>query len=108
MSIPLHIDSSPLGDASITRRLSSEFVQNWKQANPAKSLARDLPKTKFTGIDAQWIVQPYLCTIFGFMGVADTNFHSAGRAAAINFGKIDRQNFLQPHIDSIRAQFQSA
>jgi FMN-dependent NADH-azoreductase len=58
--------------------------------------------------DAQWIVQPYLGTVFGFMGVTDTNFHSAGGAAAINFGKIDHQTFLQPHIDSIRARFQSA
>ncbi len=205
----LQIDSSPMGDASITRRLSSEFAQNWKEANPkGEVITRDLATTKFTGIDAQWIasvysppdsltpaqrallalsdslidelqradewvigvpmhnfsvpsvfklwldqvvragktfsyiggspvgllknkkahfvigsggvydpgspaasfdfVQPYLRTIFGFIGVTDTNFHSAGGAAAINYGKIDRQAFLQPHIDSIRAHFQPA
>jgi len=53
-------------------------------------------------------VQPYLRTIFGFMGITDTSFHTAGGTAAINVGKIDRQTFLQPHIDSIRAQFQPA
>ena len=42
------------------------------------------------------------------MGVTDVNFHRAGGASAINAGKTDRQTFLQPHIDSIRAQFQPA
>jgi FMN-dependent NADH-azoreductase len=207
MSTLLRIDSSPLADASITRRLSNEFVQHWQRANPTgEIIVRDLTKTKFTGIDGQWIgaiyspadsltppqrellalsdalideleradeivvgvpmhnftvptvlrlwldqvvrvrktfsyadglpagllknkkahfitasggvydqgtamasfdfVQPYLRTIFGFMGVTDTDFHNAGGTAALNFGKIDRQSFLQPHIDSIRAQFQ--
>jgi FMN-dependent NADH-azoreductase len=209
MSTLLRIDSSPLGDASITRRLSTEFVQNWKQANPnGEVITRDLTQNRIPGIDAQWIgaiytppdalteaqrellalsdtliaelkqadewvlgvpmhnfsvatvfklwldhivragktfgyvngvrvgllenkkahfilasggvydpgsptapfdfVQPYLRTIFGFMGVTDASFRSAGGAAAIHFGKIDRQTFLQPHIDSIRAQFQPA
>ena len=53
-------------------------------------------------------VQPYLRTIFGFMGVADMSFHNAGGVAAIRLGKMDRQTFLQPHIDSIRAQAQPA
>ncbi|MDQ1470176.1 MAG: FMN-dependent NADH-azoreductase [Bryobacterales bacterium] len=53
-------------------------------------------------------VHPYLRTIFGFMGVTDATFHSAGGAAVLNFGKIDREAFLQPHIDSIRAYFQQA
>ena len=39
----LHIDSSPLGEASVSRALSREFVQNWKAANPgAKIVTRDL------------------------------------------------------------------
>jgi len=60
MSTLLHIDSSPLGDASITRSLSSEFVQNWKEASPrGEIVTRDLTKTKFTGIDAQWIGAAY-------------------------------------------------
>jgi FMN-dependent NADH-azoreductase len=196
-------------EASITRNLSSEFVQRWKQTHPkGEVITRDLTATQFAGIDAQWIgavyspldsltrvqrellalsdtliselqradewvlgvpmhnfsvptvfklwldqvvragktfsyinglpvgllkdkkvhfmlasggvydpgspaasfdfVQPYLRAIFGFMGVTDVNFHRAGGAAAINAGKTDRQTFLQPHIDSIRAQFQAA
>jgi FMN-dependent NADH-azoreductase len=209
MSTLLHIDSSPLAEASITRNLSSEFVQPWKQAHPnGEVITRDLTATHFAGIDAQWIgavytppdsrtpmqrenlalsdtliseleradewvlgvpmhnfsvptvvklwldqvvragktfsyingspvgllnnkkahfilasggvydpgspaasfdfVQPYLQAIFGFMGVTDTNFHRASGAAAISAGKTDRPTFLQPHIESIRAQFQPA
>jgi FMN-dependent NADH-azoreductase len=209
MSTLLHLDSSPLGESSISRSLSSEFVQRWKQAHPqGEVITRDLTATQFAGIDAQWIgavytppdsrtpvqrevlalsdtliseleradewvlgvamhnfsvptvfklwldqvvragrtfsyvdgspvgllkskkahvmlasggvydpgspassfdfVQPYLRAIFGFMGVTDMNFHRAGGVSAINTGKTDRQTFLQPHIDSIRAQFQPA
>jgi FMN-dependent NADH-azoreductase len=209
MSTLLHIDSSPLGDASISRNLSSEFVQRWKQAHPqGEVITRDLTATQFPGIDAQWIsavytppdsrtpvqrellalsdtliseleradewvlgvpmhnfsvatllkmwldqvvragktfsylngspvgllknkkahfiiasggvydpgspaasfdfVQPYLEAIFGFMGVTDISFHRAGGAALINAGRTDRQTFLQPHIESIRARFQPA
>jgi FMN-dependent NADH-azoreductase len=205
----LHIDSSPLGEASISRHLSQEFIQNWKQANPdGKIVTRDLTASNLSVINAAWIgaaytpedsrtaaqnellalsdtliaelqsadeyvfgvpmhnfgvpsvfklwidqiaragktfsyidgtprglllnkkaaffvasggaydagtamasynfVEPYLRTVFAFLGVVDTSFHSAGGAAALNYGKIDRQTFLQPHIESIRAQFQAA
>ena len=53
-------------------------------------------------------VEPYLRTVLGFLGVTDTTFITAGGAAALNYGKIDRQTFLQPHVDSIHAQFQPA
>jgi FMN-dependent NADH-azoreductase len=51
-------------------------------------------------------VEPYLRTVFSFLGVTDTTFLNAGGAAALNYGKIDRKTFLQPHVDSIHAQFQ--
>jgi len=53
-------------------------------------------------------VEPYLRTVFGFLGVTDTTFITAGGAAALNYGRIDRQTFLQPHLESIHAQFQPA
>ncbi|MEG4321544.1 MULTISPECIES: NAD(P)H-dependent oxidoreductase [unclassified Microcoleus] len=31
----LHIDSSPRGEKSHSRRLKTEFFQQWKQAHPA-------------------------------------------------------------------------
>src|SRR5271165_7308758 len=56
----LHIDSSPLGNASISRQLSTEFVQNWKQANPGgKIITRDLTASKLPPVDGAWIGAAY-------------------------------------------------
>ena len=203
----LHIDSSPLGDASISRHLSREFADRWQEANPSgKVLTRDLTSSPVPPINAGWIaasftpeeartpaqrdllaisdrllaeldssdeyvfglpmhnfavpsvlklwidqivragktfayvdgvptgllknkkatflissggvygagtamasfnfVEPYLRTIFGFIGVTDVTFLAAGGAAALNYGKIDRDTFLHPHIETIRTWFQ--
>jgi FMN-dependent NADH-azoreductase len=205
----LHIDSSPLGDASISRHLTNEFVQNWKLANPdGKIITRDLTKTSIAPVTAAWVgaaytpddartpeqrellalsdtlvaellsadeyvfgvpmhnfsvpstfklwidqiaragktfsyadgapagllkkkkatiliasggvydagtamasfnfVEPYLRAVFGFLGVTETAFLNAGGAAALNYGQIDRETFLKPHVESIRTQFQPA
>jgi FMN-dependent NADH-azoreductase len=53
-------------------------------------------------------VEPYLRTVFGFIGVTDASFIVAGGAAALMQGKVDRQTFLQPHIESIDARVQVA
>jgi FMN-dependent NADH-azoreductase len=209
MSTLLHVDSSPLGEASISRHLSTEFVQNWKQLQPhGRILTRDLAASPLHPIDAEWIgasytpksdrtsrqkevlalsdtligelrqadeyvfgvpmhnfgipsvlklwidqtiragetfsytngvpegllknkratfviasggvydagtamesfdfVAPYLRKIFGFVGVTEINFIQASGVAGIHYGKIDRNTFLQPHVESIRAQFQPA
>lgn len=205
----LHLESSPLGETSISRHLTNEFVENWQQANPEGTvLLRDLTTTIIPPISAEWVgaiyspadtltpaqkqltalsdtliaelvaadeyvlgvpmhnfgipsvlklwidqvarvnktfsyatgtpvgllagkkatiliasggiydagtkmasfnfVEPYLRTVLGFLGVTDTSFLSAGGAAALNYGKIDRETFLQPHIQSIRAKFNAA
>jgi FMN-dependent NADH-azoreductase len=205
----LHIDSSPLGEASISRHLTAEFVQNWKLANPdGKIIRRDLTSTSIPTVTAEWVgaafspaanrteaqrkvlalsdtliselraadeyvigvpmhnfatpavvklwidqisragetfaygadgakglltgkkamfvvasggvydadtamasfnfVVPYLRAVFGFLGVTDSTFHHAGGAAALNYGQVDRQTFLQPHLESIRTMFQPA
>jgi FMN-dependent NADH-azoreductase len=49
-------------------------------------------------------VEPYLRTVFGFLGVIDTNFQTAGGAAALNYGA-DRAAFLAPQFEAIRAKF---
>jgi FMN-dependent NADH-azoreductase len=209
MATLLHVDSSPLGDASISRHLTKEFVQSWKEANPnGKIITRDLNSTNLKPVTGEWVgaaytpeeartaaqrellapsdvlvaellaadeyvfgvpmhnfgipsvfklwidlvaragktfsyangtaegllkgkkatflvaaggsydagtamasfnfVEPYLRTVFGFLGVAEIRFVTAGGAAALNYGKVDRQTFLQPHVESIRAQFQAA
>src|ERR1700756_2697665 len=60
MATLLHIDSSPLGDASISRQLTNEFVQNWKKANPdGKVITRDLSKTILKPVTAEWVGAAY-------------------------------------------------
>ena len=52
----LHIDSSPMGEDSISRRLTNEFVQAWIRANSqGKVISRDLAVTAIPVIDAAWI-----------------------------------------------------
>jgi len=56
----LHIDSSPLYGASVTRELSAAFVNHWKASNPDSSvLERDLSATSIAPIDANWIGAAY-------------------------------------------------
>src|SRR3984885_7357349 len=56
----LHIDSSLLGQASISRPLSNEFVQNWKRANPdGKIVTRDLTTTPIGPVTAAWVGAAY-------------------------------------------------
>ena len=205
----LEVDSSPLGDRSISRHLTHEFARNWKQANPdGRILTRDVDVAPIAPIDAAWIqaaytpedqrtpeqrnllalsealieelnqadefvfgvpmhnfsvpsvlklwidqvvrvgktfsyasgspqgllkgkkatvlissggkydagttmaswnfVEPYLRTLLAFIGVTDVTFITAGGASAVSAGKVDRENFLEPLVNSIRAQFQRA
>jgi len=205
----LHLDSSPLGEASISRSLSHHFVDAWKVLHPLSSvITRDLTQTPIPPVTGAWVgasytpedartpeqkellklsdgliaelqtadeyvfgvpmhnfgipstlklwidqiaragktfayisgkpegllkgkkatfliasggvydagtamasfnfVEPYLRTVFGFLGIVDTTFINAGGAAALNYGKIDRQTFLQPHIDSIQKHLHAA
>ena len=205
----LHVDSSPLGDVSISRRLSGEFVAQWQKAHPdGRVITRDLTATPLPVLNTEWIgasftpeeartpaqrnalalsdelvaeletadeyvigvpmhnftvaaglrlwidqivragrtfafvngaakgllqgkkasfliasggvygpgtamesynfVEPYLRTVFGFVGVADAQFHAAGGVQAVNHGAVDRDTFLHPHLQAIQARFQVA
>ena len=209
MKTLLHIDCSPLGDVSISRDLSREFVKCWTEANPSGTvIQRDLNAGPISAIDGAWVasvftpekdrtpaqreivstsdhlieelnvadeyvfglpmhnfgvpavlklwldqiirvgktfayvdstpqgllknkraqfliatgatydpgtamesfnfVEPYLRTIFGFIGVTDTKFLTAGGTAALRYGKIDRDSFLKPHFDKIESWFKAA
>jgi FMN-dependent NADH-azoreductase len=209
MATLLRIDSSPLGENSISRRLSDEFVQQWKQLHPeGEVITRDLTAMNLRPIGAEWIaasytpedartahqkevlalsdelvaelqsadeyvfgvpmhnffvpstlklwidqiaragktfaytaagpagllknkkatfiiasggvyaaktpmaslnfIEPYLRSVFGFIGVTDTVFVTAGGASAINSGKTNRELFLKPHVESIRSALKAA
>lgn len=56
MSTLLHIDSSPMGEGSISRHLTREFVEQWRAANPrGRVIERDLTLLDIPPIDAEWI-----------------------------------------------------
>ena len=53
-------------------------------------------------------VEPYLRTLFGFIGVMDATFLTAGGVSALNHGAIDRETFIAPHLASVITHAQTA
>jgi FMN-dependent NADH-azoreductase len=51
-------------------------------------------------------VEPYLRSVFGFLGVTDATFLTAGGTAALNYGQ-DRGVFLAPHLQAVQAHAQT-
>jgi FMN-dependent NADH-azoreductase len=51
-------------------------------------------------------VEPYLRSVFGFLGVKDTTFLTAGGTAALNYGQ-DRDAFLAPHLQAVQSHAQA-
>ena len=50
-------------------------------------------------------VEPYLRSVFGFLGVTDTTFVTAGGTSVLNQGH-DRDAFLAPHLQAVQTQAQ--
>src|SRR3984885_8295258 len=51
-------------------------------------------------------VEPYLRSVFGFLGVTDTTFLTTGGTAALNYGH-DRDAFLAPHLQAVQTHAQA-
>jgi FMN-dependent NADH-azoreductase len=51
-------------------------------------------------------VEPYLRSVFGFLGVTDATFLTAGGTAALNHEQ-DRDAFLAPHLQAVQAHAQT-
>src|SRR5580698_1041709 len=51
-------------------------------------------------------VEPYLRSVFGFLGVTDVAFIAAGGTAALNQGH-DRNAFIAPHLQSVQTHAQT-
>ncbi|HEX4807651.1 MAG TPA: NAD(P)H-dependent oxidoreductase [Bryobacteraceae bacterium] len=47
-------------------------------------------------------IDPYLTMIFGFIGVTDVKFVSAGGTSQIRTGAVDRETFLKPTLELVR------
>ncbi|HXH67828.1 MAG TPA: FMN-dependent NADH-azoreductase [Candidatus Limnocylindrales bacterium] len=56
MATLLKIDSSPMGEHSISRRLTAEFAATWQKAHPGGNvITRDLTTTKLPVVNGLWI-----------------------------------------------------
>ena len=51
-------------------------------------------------------VEPYLRSVFGFLGVTDATFLTAGGTSALNLGQ-DRDVFLAPHLQAVQTHAQT-
>ncbi len=47
-------------------------------------------------------VEPYLKAVFGFLGIKEVTFVTAGGTAALMTGKVDRGEFLAPKLEEVR------
>src|SRR5579859_4928719 len=52
-------------------------------------------------------VEPYLRSVFGFLGVTDTTFLTAGGTSVLNQGH-DRNAFLAPHLHAVQTHAQTS
>jgi len=197
MATLLHLDSSPMGDHSVSRHMSATFAERWQRAHAGgKIIKRDLTTTPLVPVTGGWVgavytpadartaeqketlalsdtlvgelqaadewvfgvpmhnfgvpslfkewldlicrvgvtfsyadgtpkglltgkkltvliatggiydagtamaglnfVEPFVKGVFGFLGVTDITFHTAGGAASLNYGA-SRDEFLKPH-----------
>ncbi|GAX41712.1 NAD(P)H dehydrogenase (quinone) [Tolypothrix sp. NIES-4075] len=56
----LHIDSSPRGDRSFSRKFSHEFITSWKTAHPDDTVTyRDLGHNPVPHVDESWIAAAF-------------------------------------------------
>ena len=60
MATLLKIDSSPMGEHSISRKLTTEFVASWRQAHPGgEVISRDLTRTELAPVNGNWVGAAY-------------------------------------------------
>jgi FMN-dependent NADH-azoreductase len=62
------------------------------------------PQTQMASFN---FVEPYLRSVFAFLGVTETTFVTAGGTGALNQGQ-NRDAFLAPHIEAVRTRAQAA
>ena len=56
----LHINSSPMGEASVSHRLTGEFVQQWQRTHPdGQVISRDLVTSGLSIISGEWVGAAY-------------------------------------------------
>ena len=60
MATLLKLDSSPMGDRSISRKLTTKFAESWLKTHPGgKVVERDLTTSNLPVLDASWVGAAY-------------------------------------------------
>jgi FMN-dependent NADH-azoreductase len=60
MATLLKIDSSPMGDHSISRKLTAQFAASWQKAHPrGEVISRDLSRTELVPVNGLWVGAAY-------------------------------------------------
>ena len=60
MSTLLKIDSSPMGERSVSRKLTAEFAKSWIKAHPEGTvISRDLTTLNIPVINGDWVAAAY-------------------------------------------------
>lgn len=60
MPVLLHLDSSPMGETSISRHLTREFAHLWRKANPRGNVIyRDVTTIDIPVVNAEWVAANY-------------------------------------------------
>jgi len=60
MATLLKLDSSPMGQRSISRKLTSKFAETWLKSHPGgKAIERDLTTLNLPVLDASWVGAAY-------------------------------------------------
>lgn len=116
IGVPMHNFSVP----SVLKLWIDQIVR----AGKTFSYAEGTPKGLITGKKATFLVatggsydpqtqmasfnfvEPYLRSVFGFIGVTDVTFLTAGGTKALHFGQ-DRSVFLAPHLEAVRRHAQA-
>ena len=56
----LKLDSSPMGERSISRKLTTRFADSWLKAHPGGTvITRDLPSLSLPVVDSSWVGAAY-------------------------------------------------
>jgi FMN-dependent NADH-azoreductase len=79
------------------------WIDQIARAGKTFSYGAEGPKGLLTGKKATFInfVEPYLRSVFAFLGVTDTTFLTTGGTSALNSGR-DRDAFLAPHLQVVQ------
>ena len=60
MATLLKIDSSPMGEHSISRKLTAQFAASWRKAHPGgEVISRDLSRTELPPVNGLWVGAAY-------------------------------------------------